>query len=245
METIHELLGYEKIKIVQRSDMFCFSLDSILLADFVRVKGQNERVIDLGCGNAPIPLFLTMKTTGKIFGVELQEEVYRLAEKSVKINHFEKQITIINNNIKNIYKIVGANIFDVVISNPPYFKYLPTSNLNKNDYLSVARHEIEITLDDIVLEAKRLLCAGGSLNMVHRTERLGEIIAVLRKHNFGLRRLRFVYSKISSPAALVFLAEARANRKDDAVVEKPLYVYDDDDKYTDEVLKIFNFNKQI
>lgn len=96
----------------------CFSLDSILLADFVRVKGQNERVIDLGCGNAPIPLFLTMKTTGKIFGVELQEEVYRLAEKSVKINHFEKQITIINNNIKNIYKIVGANIFDVVISNP-------------------------------------------------------------------------------------------------------------------------------
>ena len=90
METIHELLGYEKIKIVQRSDMFCFSLDSILLADFVRVKGQNERVIDLGCGNAPIPLFLTMKTTGKIFGVELQEEVYRLAEKSVIINNFEK-----------------------------------------------------------------------------------------------------------------------------------------------------------
>ncbi|MCK9536112.1 MAG: tRNA1(Val) (adenine(37)-N6)-methyltransferase [Bacilli bacterium] len=245
MEIIHELLGYENIKIVQRKDMFNFSLDSILLADFVRVKRQNDKIIDLGCGNGPIPLFLTLKTKGKIVGIELQEEVYRLAKKSVEINHFENQITIINENIKNIYTIVGANVFNTVVSNPPYFKYCPTSNINKTPFLTIARHEVAITLDEIVNEAKKLLCDGGMLNMIHRTERLSEFIALLKKHNFGLKRLRFVYPKAGSLSALVFLAEAKSNRKDDVVVEAPLYVYKGDNEYTEEVLKIFNFKKQI
>lgn len=243
METIHELLGYERIKIVQRRDMFSFTLDALLLADFARVKGENESVIDLGCGNAPIPLFLTLKTTGRIVGVELQEEAFRLARKSVAHNGFEDRITIINADIKDVHKTLGHNVFDIAVANPPYFRYSPESNLNKNDYLSVARHEIAITLEDIVTAAKRLLREGGSLNMIHRTERLGELVAALRRHNFGLWRLRFVYPKTDSPAALLFLAEARANRKDDVVVEQPLYVYDDDGGYTEKVLKIFNFKK--
>ena len=173
METIHELLGYERIKIVQRRDMFSFTLDALLLADFARVKGENESVIDLGCGNAPIPLFLTLKTTGRIVGVELQEEAFRLARKSVAHNGFEDRITIINADIKDVHKTLGHNVFDIAVANPPYFRYSPESNLNKNDYLSVARHEIAITLEDIVTAAKRLLREGGSLNMIHRTERLG------------------------------------------------------------------------
>ena len=244
MEMIHELLGYKNIKIVQRKDMFNFSLDSMLLADFVRVKKENN-IIDLGCGNAPIPLFLTMKTKGKIVGVEIQKDVFLLAKKSVELNNFENQITIINTDIKGIYNQVGANAFDVVISNPPYFKYIPSSNINKTHFLTIARHEVAITLEDIIIEAKRLLIDSGALNIIHRTERLSELISLLKTYNFGLRRLKFVYTKTDSENALIFMAEARLNRKNDVLVEKPLYVYKNKEEYTDEVKKIFNFKSNI
>ena len=99
MEKIHELLGYENIKIYQNDDMFSFSLDSTLLADFIQTKNV-KRIVDLCTGNAPIPLFLTLKTDAKIYGVELQEEVYKLAVKSVEINNFGEQITILNRDLK-------------------------------------------------------------------------------------------------------------------------------------------------
>ena len=133
MELIHELLGYKHIKIIQGEEKFRFSLDSTLLANFVKIKKHTKKIIDLGTGNAPIPLFLTLKTDANITGVEIQKEVYELAKKSVEINNFQNQIEIINADIKDIYKVVGANQFDIVISNPPYFKYTPTSNINKND----------------------------------------------------------------------------------------------------------------
>ena len=243
MEMIHELLGYEHIKIVQREDMFSFSLDSMLLADYIQCKNETKMIIDLGCGNAPIPLFLTLKSNAKIIGIELQKDVFELAQRSVELNKMENQITIINDNLKDIYKKVGANKFDIVASNPPYFKYVPTSNINKNDFLTIARHEVEITLEEIIIEAKKLLIDGGSLYMVHRCERLTEIIDTVKKHNFGLRRMRFIYPKENSEKALLFLFEARQNKKPDVIIEKPLYVYKTSNEYTDEVKAIFNFKK--
>ena len=121
-EQIHELLGYENIKIIQNDDMFSFSLDSMLLANFIDTIGA-KRIIDLGTGNGPIPLFLTLKTKASIIGVEIQEEVANLAKRSVELNHFENQIEILNDDLKDIYKKVGANSFDIVSSNPPYFPY--------------------------------------------------------------------------------------------------------------------------
>src|SRR5690606_35548150 len=144
------LLGYKHIKIIQDEEKFRFSLDSTLLANFVNVKKHTKKIIDLGTGNAPIPLFLTLKTDAKIIGVEIQKEVYELAKQSVELNNLSGQIEIINADIKDVYKLVGPNTFDIVISNPPYFKYLPTSNINKNDYLTIARHEVLITLEEIV-----------------------------------------------------------------------------------------------
>ena len=244
MKLAHELLGYKNILIYQDEEKFKFSLDSTLLADFVKTKKNTKEIIDLGTGNAPIPLFLSLKTKAQITGIEIQEEVYNLAIDSIKVNKLENQINIINSDIKDIYKTVGANRFDIVTSNPPYFKYTPTSNINKNDYLTIARHEVLINLEQIIIESKKLLIDGGFLYMVHRAERLSEIIVFLNKHNFGLKRLKFIYSKMSSVGALLVLVEARFNKKDDCVVEKPLYVYDNENIYTDEVLKIFNFKKE-
>ena len=126
MEHIHELLGYERIKIVQREDMLRLSLDSMLVADFIDTSKVKGKIIDLGTGNAPIPLFLTLKTKSPIFGVDIQKDAYELAKKSVELNGFENQITLLNEDIKNIYKKVGHDEFEVVVSNPPYFKYIET-----------------------------------------------------------------------------------------------------------------------
>ncbi len=240
MENVHELLGYKRIKIIQRDDMLRFSLDSTLLADFVKVSNHTKRIIDLGTGNGPIPLFLTLKTKAKIVGVEIQKDVSELAQKSVEINGFNEQIEIINADIKGIYKFVGANIFDIVTCNPPYFKYIETSNTNKNDYLTIARHEVLITLEEIIIESKKLLGDGGLFYLVHRCERLPEIIETLAKHGFGIRKMRFIHSKTTDEKALLVLIEARKNKKADVEIMQPLFVYNSELDYTDEVKKIFN-----
>ncbi len=241
MENIHELLGYERIKIIQRDDMLRFSQDSMLLADFVDLKKVKGKIIDLGTGNAPIPLFLTLKTDNPIYGVEIQKDVYELAKKSVEINHLEEQIFLVNDNIKDIYKKLGANSFSVVISNPPYFKYKPTSKVNKNDYLTIARHEVLITLEELINEAKKLLIDGGSFNLIHRAERISDIMNILKQERFGIKRLRFIYPKESDNEALLVLIEAKKNKRDQVKVEKPMYVYDINNEYTEEIKNIFNF----
>ncbi|MDD3381915.1 MAG: tRNA1(Val) (adenine(37)-N6)-methyltransferase [Bacilli bacterium] len=243
-EIIHELLGYKHIQIVQRPDMFNFSLDSILLADFVSVKNSVKKIVDLGCGNAPIPLFLTLKTKALIYGIEIQKDVYDLALKSVKLNKLEDQITIINADLKNIYKTINANSFEIVISNPPYFKYLPGSNINKNDYLTIARHEVLASLEDIIIETKKLLVDKGQFFLIHRTERLSEIIVLLNKYKFSIKKIRFVYPKVEDEEALLVLIESRLNASEGMKVVKPLYVYEGENIYTKEVEKIFNFPKQ-
>lgn len=242
MEVIHELLGYKRIKIIQNDEMFSFSLDSILLANFVNTSVKDNYIIDLGCGNGPIPLFLTMKTKAKIYGVEIQEVIYDMAKRSVELNNFEEQVTIINADLKNIYRNDFANKFNIVTSNPPYFKVNPNSNFNKNDYLTIARHEVMATLEDIIIEAKKLLVDGGSLYLVHRAERIDDILILLKKHKFACKRMQFVYSKIDSETALTVLVEAKKNRQSGIKVLRPLYTYDNNGEYTEEIKKIFNFS---
>ncbi|HEY8444864.1 MAG TPA: tRNA1(Val) (adenine(37)-N6)-methyltransferase [Bacilli bacterium] len=244
MEQIHELLGYKNIKIIQNEDMFKFSLDSMLLAYFVNVSYKTKKIIDLGCGNGPIPLFLTLKTKAKIIGVEIQEEVADMAKRSVELNNLSSQIEIINADLKNIYRYRDfANTFDIVVSNPPFFKYHENSNINKNDYLTIARHEVKAKLSDIINEAKKLLIDGGSLYMIHRAERLDEIFMELKKENFTVKNLQFVYPKMTSKEAMSVLIDAKKNRNPGLKVKEPLYIYQDNDEYTDTIKKIFNFNK--
>lgn len=239
-ENIHELLGYERIKIIQCDEMFSFSLDSMLLANFIDVTNA-KRIIDLGTGNAPIPLFLTLKTNALIYGVEIQEDVYDLAKRSVELNGFDEQIKILNRDLKNVYQELGPNSFDVVSSNPPYFKYQEDSLINKNDYLTIARHEVKASLEDIIIEAKRLLIDGGRFYMVHRVSRMSEIFRCLEDNHFGIKKVQLIYPK-TTKEAMMFLVEARKNKASDIKFLEPIYVYDGN-QYTEQVLKIFNFSK--
>ncbi len=241
-EHVHDLLGYDGLKIVQRGDMLRFSLDSTLLADFVNVTSKVKRIIDFGTGNAPIPLFLSLKTKAEIIGVEIQEEVSLLAKKSVKINELEHQIKVLHKDVRGLYREYPNGYFDIVTCNPPFFKYKETSNVNKYEYRTIARHEVLLTLDNIMFEAKRLLKTRGSLYLVHRTDRLIEIIDKLLEHGFSVKRMRFVYPRKGQPSNTV-LIEASNNANSALKLLEPLYVHNEDG-YTDEIKSIFGYGKE-
>ncbi|HHU80574.1 MAG: tRNA1(Val) (adenine(37)-N6)-methyltransferase [Bacilli bacterium] len=241
-EVINDLLGYEGLKIIQRPDTFNFTLDSTLLAHFVSINQNVKNIIDLGCGNGPIPLFLSLRTKAKIIGVELQREISDLAQRSVILNGLEEQITIYNDNVIGIAEKLGHNNFDIVTCNPPYFKYHKDSNINKNDYLTIARHEVTLKLEDVLNEAKRLLKDGGTLAMVHRAERLTDLLVAFRNAHMEPKRIRFVYPKKNSLECLAVLIEGKNSLNTGGLkILKPLYVYDENHKYTEEILEIFNY----
>lgn len=245
LEVINDLLGYEGLKIIQRPDIFNFSLDSSLLADFVTINLSCKKIIDLGCGNGYIPLFLTLRTKAYIYGVEIQEEIVDLAKRSVDLNNLNKQIEIINQDIKALKDTFLPSTFDVVITNPPYFIYKESSLVNESIYQKIARHEVLINLDDVVKQANYLLKDGGIFAMVHRATRLLDVLETCRKYHLEVKRLRFVYPKTSSKEALAILIEAvKTKNLGNLKVMPPLYVQNDDDSYTEEVLKIFNYHKE-
>lgn len=240
MEVVNDLLNYDNIKIVQNSDWFSFSLDSVLLANFVHVNNK-MRIMDFCCGNAPIPLILSTKTNSKITGVEIQKEVFSLAIKSVRLNNKEKQIEIINEDVKNLHNIYETDSFDLITCNPPYFKYKNSSNINNNNTKALARHELSLTLEDVFKTAKKILKNDGKLAMVHRTERLIDIICLMRKYNLEPKRIRFIQPFSNSNSNLV-LIEASKNGNAGLKIESNLIVHDENNNYTKEVLEIFNNN---
>lgn len=241
MEVVNDLLNYDNIKIVQNSDWFSFSLDSVLLANFVHVNNK-MRIMDFCCGNAPIPLILSTKTNSKITGVEIQKEVFSLAIKSVRLNNKEKQIEIINEDVKNLHNIYETDSFDLITCNPPYFKYKNSSNINNNNTKALARHELSLTLEDVFKTAKKILKNDGKLAMVHRTERLIDIICLMRKYNLEPKRIRFIQPFSNSNSNLV-LIEASKNGNTGLKIESNLIVHDKNNNYTEEVVEMFNNKK--
>ncbi len=238
MEVLHDLVGYQNLKIYQNTDWFSFSLDSILLPNFVTLNQKIKTILDLGCGNAPIPLILSTKTKAKIIGVEIQKDCYELAKKSVSYNHLENQITILPMDMKDLKNIYCSDSIDVITCNPPYFRYLETSNLNDDIHKVIARHEKMITLEEIISLSRYLLKNNGVLAMVHRTDRLIEIIQLFEKYGLEIKKLRFIYPKVGLESNMI-LIEGRKNGNVGLKVLPPLYIHYEDGNYTKEVLKMF------
>lgn len=238
MEVLNDLVGYKNLKIYQNTEWFAFSLDSVLLPNFVTLNKNIEIIMDLGCGNAPIPLILSTKTDVKIVGVEIQKDSYELARKSVLYNHLENQIELLNMDMKNLKNKYPGDSIDVITCNPPYFKYLETSNLNEDIHKVIARHEKMITLEEIVSLSRYLLKNNGVLAMVHRTDRLIEIISLFSKYGLEVKKIRFIYPKMNTESNMV-LIEGRKNGKTGLKLLPPLYAHNEDGSYTEEVLKMF------
>lgn len=241
MKVINDLLNYNGLKIIQNPQWFSFSLDSVLLANFVRVSNK-MKIIDFCTGNAPIPLFLSTKTNSPIIGLELQKEVYDLALESVLINDLQDQIKILNLDVADVDKIYDTDTFDLITCNPPYFKVCECSNINDNKTKAVARHEIRINLETIFNKAKKILKNNGKIAMVHRTDRLIDIIYLMRNNNIEPKRLRFVYPFKDSESNLV-LIEGAKNGNPGFKIEPGLVIHNGDGKYTKEIENIFNGGK--
>lgn len=234
---INDLVGYDNLKIVQNNEYFNFSLESILIPRFCILK-KKMKIIDFCTGNAPIPLVLSTLTDSEIIGVEIQKEIYALATESVKINGLEERISILNEDVKKLLDLFETDTFDLITCNPPYFKVNESSNLNDNYIKTVARHEVMLTLNDIFAVSGKLLKNNGSVVMVHRTDRLSEILTLMTNNNLQPKRIRFIYPKEGKESNLV-LIDAKKNGKIGVKVLPPLYCHNDDGSYTSEVLKMF------
>ncbi len=238
LESIIPLLN-KNLKIIQRSDYFNFSIDSLLISEFVNIQKNTKKILDLGTGNAAIPLFLSKKTSAKIYGIEIQEISYNLALRNININNLNEQIYIIYDNMKNYLKYFNMSFFDIIISNPPFFKINENVNfLNNLEQLSIARHEVEIDLDELIKIASELVKDRGYFYLVHRVDRLSEILNILQKYKFEAKKIKFCYTTKYKNAKIV-LIEAIKNGKSGLTILPPLIINKENGEYTDEVLKMF------
>ncbi|HHT37957.1 MAG TPA: tRNA1(Val) (adenine(37)-N6)-methyltransferase [Mollicutes bacterium] len=226
------------MKIVQNTEYFNFSLDSVLLANFITIRSKVKNIIDLGTGNAPIPLLLSTRTNANIIGVEIQEPIYQLAIKSVEINNLKNQIKILNEDVRTIDKHFDSDSFDIVLSNPPYFKYNKDSLVNNNYCKTVARHEVMLNIDDILKVSKKLLKNQGYFGIVHRPDRMIEILNKMKEYNIEPKRIRFIYPNKDETCNII-LIEGIKNGKEGIKIESPLFVHDRKGNYTREVRKMF------
>ena len=238
MRVKNRLLNYNYV-IYQNDDWFKFSIDSVLLANFVSINKKHRKIMDLCTGNAPIPMLLSLRTEANIFGMELQEEVYKLGVDSIIENNLDNQIVIINDDVKKVSKYFEADSFDVVVCNPPYFKVKNGGFINDNDVKAIARHEISVDLDSIIKSAVYLLKNGGYFAMVHRTDRFIEIILKYKMYNIEPKRIQFIYPKEGKMSDL-FLIEGIKNGNSGLKMLSPIIIHNDDDTYTDEISAMLN-----
>lgn len=235
-------LGCKGLKIIQNTEGFCFGMDAVLLSNFCDIKKSSE-VVDLGTGTGIIPLLVwAKKETKKIYGIEIQEEVAEMARRTMSMNRLEDSIEIINTNLIEAPEILGANKFDSVTSNPPYM--LQGGGLiNPEDKKAISRHEITCTLEDVIKTASRLLKHNGSFFMVHRPHRIVDIFCLLRQYKLEPKRIRFVHPKVGDKPNLLLIKSVKAS-KPELKFEAPLYVYNDDLTYTEEIYKIYGMEKR-
>lgn len=237
---LHNLMAYEGLKIYQNKNCLSFSIDSVLLADFVKVTPRLHNIMDFGTGFGPIPLFLSMRTKAKIIGIDLLQEACEYATESVIYNHLEDQITIKNVDIMKAHELFPTSFFDVITCNPPFFKVSSEKVLNDSDSFTMARHETHLTLENMIVQAKRMLSTGGSLVFIHRVDRLEEIILLLNKHRFAIKRMKYVYPKMGKKALMVLIDAKSNGNKGSMELYEPLYIYDSMGEYTPEIQRIFH-----
>ena len=257
-------LEYKDLKIIQNEKGFCFGIDSVLISDFARDVKSNSVGVDLGTGTGIISILLAAKTKlQKIIGVEVQKEVADMAKRSVELNNLQDRIGIINLNIKDILqkndnlKVEksekqiennNANVnsvncltrenLDFVVTNPPY-KKIDTGKTNESEYKYISRHEVTANLEDFIKVSKYLLKDKGAFYMVHRPDRLVDIIELMRKYKIEPKKIRFVHSTIEKEPTLVLIKGIK-NARPFLKIEKPLIIYKKDGNYTDEIHRIYN-----
>ena len=232
-------LEFKGLKIIQNEKGFCFGMDSVLLSDFAKNMKNNSTVLDLGTGTGIIPILLCGKTNlKKVVGIEIQQDVANMAKRSSQLNNLQERFEVVNTNIIDLKNIYEKQSFDVIVTNPPYKKE-NTGITNENEAKLISRHEITANLEDFISISKDLLKDKGEFYMVHRPERLVDILSLMRKYKIEPKILKFVSPNKNKEPNLILIKGIK-NANSFLKVEKTLYVYNEDGKYTNEILKIYN-----
>ncbi|RUT27706.1 tRNA1(Val) (adenine(37)-N6)-methyltransferase [Paenibacillus zeisoli] len=234
-ERIDDLLTHD-LHIIQSDEVFSFSMDAVLLARFASVP-KYGRVLDLCTGNGVVPLLLTTRTEAQIEGIEIQERLADMAERSVRMNGLEDRITIRLGDLRDLVGETGHGAYDAITVNPPYMP-LRAGEIKLNTHQAIARHEIHCSLEEVIQASMRLLRNGGKVTMVHKPQRLGEIISLLRQYRLEPKLIRFVHPRKHMEANIV-LIEALRDGKPDMRILPPLIVYQEDGQYCPEIMDIY------
>lgn len=233
MQERHDLLPGSRRKIVQRADLFSYSMDAVLLGKFATMTKKTNRIIDLCSGTGAVPLVMSERTRAAIDAIEIQEALVTMSRKTMAINGLSDQVTIHHGDVSEAGAVVPWNRFDLVTCNPPYFKVTADTDLDGDDPFVVARHEVHLRLEAMIGTSKKLLKSKGRLAMVHRPERTGDIFAALEAQRFQAKRMQFVHPDRSREANMV-LIEAVRDGQPGLTVLPPLIVYDETKDFTKE-----------
>lgn len=225
------------ISVKQNRNGYRFSIDAVLLAGHVKTK-PGDRILDIGTGSGIISIILAYRNPQvNICGVEVQKNLADIAALNVRDNNIEDRVRILCADIKNINADLISGHIDIVVSNPPYRK-AKSGRVNPDNQRAVARHEIDITLTDILKAANRLLHVSGRCIVIYPSERLSDMITQMRLSGIEPKYFRFIYSKNNSESKLVIVEGVKGGRTGAKIVS-PLVIYGDDGQYTDEVNRMF------
>lgn len=235
-ETLDDL-QIKGIHIIQKRDAFRFGVDAVLLANFAKIK-KGVKVIDLCSGTGIIPFILAGKTEASfITGVEIQKEMVDMALRSIQFNKLQEKISFIHGDLTDINKMKKIDKADVVTVNPPY-KHINSGIINPDDKNAIARHEICCNLEEIIIASRLLLKDNGRLYMVHRPERLADILSLMRKHRIEPKAIKMVHPN-TKKAPNIVLIEGQRDGGAFLKWEPSLYVYNDEGGYSEEINKIY------
>ena len=239
-ERVDSLLA-ENLQIIQSADVFSFSLDAVLLADFVKsVSRPDRKAVDLCAGNGAVGLFISKKFAGRIDQVEIQSRLADMNQRSLELNGLTDRIKVYNRDLKDAFSFLEKDSYDVVTCNPPYFKTLPQSKKNPNQYLALARHEIAVTLEDTVKVTSGLLKTGGKAYYVHRPDRLIEILETMQAHRLAPKRIKLIYPKQGRDANMVLIEAIKDGKSDGLKFLPPVITYTDQNEYTPTIKEILS-----
>lgn len=231
-------LQLKGLKIIQNPEGFCFGIDAVLLSNFAEIK-KNATVVDLCTGTGIVPLLVAGKSqASKIYGIEIQNSVADMAQRSVKLNGLEERVEIIEDDLKKAFNHLSPGSVDVVTCNPPYIAS-GGGILNPHSYKAISRHEVLCTLEDVIASASKLLCNKGTLFMVHRPSRLIDISYLARKYGLEPKIIRFVQPKANKKPNILLVKCVKGGNPELKFMD-PLIVYEEDGDYTQEIYKIYN-----
>lgn len=230
-------LQINNLFLIQKKTGFKFGTDAVLLSDFAK-NVKSNRILDLCTGSGIIPILLSAKTNAKeIFGLEIQESIADMAKRSVLYNNLSHRVTILQGDLKNSREIFALHSFDTVTINPPYMK--ANSNIkNITDEKTVARHEVLCSLSDCVKACRDMLKFHGNLFMIHRPNRLIDIIEEMRKEKIEPKMLRFVHSKPDMEPSMVLIHGVYMGGSNLKILP-PLFLQDENGNDTEEIIKIY------